>query len=177
MSKFDGEASVKVLQLAKAHGVTTTFDLVALPRPDLIDLIDPLLPYIDYFMPGLEEAQMMCGLKERQSVINFFLDRGVGTTVFKMGADGSSIANREIGEIRIPAFQTTIVDSTGCGDSYCAGFIVGLAHGWSLEEAGKLGAACGALVITGLGSDAGIVDLASTIDFMRNTPTMALDRE
>ncbi|MEZ4664331.1 MAG: sugar kinase [Caldilineaceae bacterium] len=166
MSAFDGEASVRVLEFAKAHGVTTTFDLVAIPRPDLLDLIEPLLPHIDYFMPGLEEAKMMCGLDDRQAVIDFFLERGVGTTVFKMGAEGSSIANREVGEIRVPAFKTTVVDSTGCGDSYCAGFIMGLAKGWSLAEAGRLGAACGALVITGLGSDAGIVDLAQTSQFM-----------
>ena len=174
MAKFDGQPSVEVLKFAKEKGVTTTFDLVAVDRPDLMDLIEPLLPYIDYFMPGLEEAEMMTGLTNRQAIINYFLDRGVGTTVFKMGGEGSSIANKEIGEIRVPAFETTIVDSTGCGDSYCAGFIVGLAKGWSLEEASKLGSACGAQVITGLGSDAGIVDLASTIDFMNTTNVLPL---
>jgi sugar/nucleoside kinase (ribokinase family) len=58
------------------------------------------------------------------------------------------------------------VDSTGCGDSYCAGFITGLSMGWNLEKCGLLGAACGSLVIQGLGSDAGIKDLESTIAFM-----------
>ena len=174
MSAFDGAASVQVLKYAQAHGVTTTFDLVAIPRPDLLDLIEPLLPHIDFFMPGLEEAKMMCELDERQAVIDFFLDRGVGTTVFKMGEAGSSIANKENGEIRIPAFKTTVVDSTGCGDSYCAGFIVGLSQGWSLAEAGRLGTACGALVITGLGSDAGIVNLDETIDFMNSAEFLPL---
>ena len=174
MAKFDGQPSAEVLKFAKEKGVTTTFDLVAVDRPDLMDLISPLLPYIDYFMPGFEEAQMMTGLEDRQAVIDYFLDRGVGTTVFKMGGEGSSIANREIGEIRVPAFETTIVDSTGCGDSYCAGFIVGLSMGWSLEESAKLGTACGAQVITGLGSDAGIVDLASTIALMKSTKTIAM---
>lgn len=175
MAKFDGQPSVEVLKFAKEKGVVTTFDLVAVDRPDLMDLIEPLLPYIDYFMPGLEEAEMMTGLTDRQQVIDYFLDRGVGTTVFKMGGEGSSIANRELqSEIRVPAFETTIVDSTGCGDSYCAGFIVALSKGWSLEEAARLGTACGAQVITGLGSDAGIVDLESTIDFMNNTPAMPM---
>ncbi|MEM7126365.1 MAG: sugar kinase [Chloroflexota bacterium] len=174
MEKFDGQPSVEVLKFAKEKSVVTTFDLVAVDRPDLMDLIEPLLPYIDYFMPGLEEAEMMTGLTDRQDVIDYFLDRGVGTTVFKMGGEGSSIANKEIGELRVPAFETTIVDSTGCGDSYCAGFIVGLAKGWSLEEAAKLGSACGAQVITGLGSDAGIVDLDSTIEFMNSTPMLTI---
>lgn len=179
MAKFDGPPSVNVLKFAKEKGVITTFDLVAVERPDLMELIDPLLPYIDYFMPGLEEAEMMTGLTERQDVINYFLDRGVGTTVFTMGAEGSTIANKELQangtpELRIPAFETTVVDSTGCGDSYCAGFIVAHANGWSLEDVGKLGSACGAQVITRLGSDAGIVDLDSTIAFMKSTPTLPL---
>lgn len=182
MAKFDGQPSVEVLKFAKEKGVITTFDLVAVDRPDLMDLIEPLLPYIDYFMPGLEEAEMMTGLTDRQQVINYFLDHGVGTTVFKMGGAGSSIANKELRangrqEIRVPAYKTTIIDSTGCGDSYCAGFIVAHAKGWSLEDAARLGSACGAQVITGLGSDAGIVDLDSTIAFMNSAETLSLSEE
>jgi sugar/nucleoside kinase (ribokinase family) len=171
MSKFDGEPTRRVLEFAKCKGVTTTHDMIAIPRPDLLDIIEPALPYIDYFMPGLEEAKMICGLKDRREVIRFFLDRGAKHTVFKMGSEGSSIAwleNGEIREIRIPAYKVPVVDSTGCGDAYCAGFIVALSLGWSLKEAGRLGTAASALVITGLGSDAGIVDLDQTIAFMNS---------
>ena len=166
MPKFDGEPTVRVLRYAKEHGVTTTFDLVAIDRPDLLELIEPCLPYIDYFMPGLDEARMMCKLDARQDVIDFFLDRGAGHTVFKMGVQGSSIASRD-GEIRLPALEVPVVDSTGCGDAYCAGFIAGLGMGWSVEEAGRLGTAAAGLVITGLGSDAGIVNLDETVAFMK----------
>ncbi|MCB0158254.1 MAG: sugar kinase [Caldilineaceae bacterium] len=173
MPKFDGEPTVRVLRYAKEHGVTTTFDLVAIDRPDLLDLIEPCLPYIDYFMPGLDEARMMCKLDARQDVIDFFLDRGAGHTVFKMGAQGSSIASRD-GEIRLPALEAPVVDSTGCGDAYCAGFIAGLGMGWSVEDAGRLGTAAAGLVITGLGSDAGIVDLDETIAFMKSAKTLPM---
>ena len=61
---------------------------------DLLEVIEPALPFIDYFMPGIDEARMICGLHDRHDVIRFFLDRGVGKTVFKMGAEGSSIAWR-----------------------------------------------------------------------------------
>lgn len=171
MPKLDGEPTRRVLQFAKEHGVTTTLDMIAIDRPDLLDVIAPCLPYVDYFMPGIDEARMICGLSERQDVIKFFLDRGVGHTVFKMGAEGSSIANRD-GEVRIPAFKAPVVDSTGCGDAYCAGFIVGLSMGWDLEQAGRLGSAAAALVITGLGSDAGIVNLDQTVEFMRTAETL-----
>jgi ribokinase len=43
------------------------------------------------------------------------------------------------------------VDSYGCGDSFAAGLTVGLARGWGLEEALRLGARCGAACLTGRG--------------------------
>lgn len=168
MRKLDGEPTRDVLKFAKEHGVTTTLDMIALERPDLLEVLEPALPYVDYFMPGMEEARLICGLENRQDVINFFLDRGVGHTVFKMGGEGSSIAARGMDEIRIPAFKVPVVDTTGCGDAYCAGFIVGLSHGWSLAEAGRFATAASGLVATGLGSDAGIVNFEKTIEFMNS---------
>ncbi len=178
MPKLDGEPTARILKFARDHGVPTTLDLIAINRPDLLEVIEPVLPSIDYFMPGLEEARMISGLQDRAEVIRFFLDKGVRNTVFKMGEEGSSIASQgahgALVETRLPAFETTIIDSTGCGDSYCAGFIIGLLKGWDLAECGRLGSACGALVITGLGSDAGIVDLDQTIAFMNSARTLPL---
>jgi sugar/nucleoside kinase (ribokinase family) len=172
LPKLDGEPTAQILKFAKEHNVVTTLDMIALGRPDALRLIEPALPYVDYFMPGLDEARSICGLRDRADVISFFLDRGAAHTVFKMGAQGSSIAGRGMAEIRIPSFQSEVVDSTGCGDSYCAAFIVGLSKGWSLEQAGRFGAAAGALVVSGLGSDAGIVDFDETLRFMNTAPVV-----
>lgn len=175
MAKLDGEPTARILRHARAHGVTTTLDLIAIDRPDLLEILLPALPHVDYFMPGLDEARLISGLSDRQEVIRFFLDRGAAHTVFKMGAEGSSIAGAGVdGEIRLPAFETPVVDSTGCGDAYCAGFIVGLLRGWPPERAGRLGTAAAGLVITGLGSDAGIVDLAQTLRFMETATPLPM---
>ena len=179
MPKFDGQPTVELLKFAHEHGVITTFDLVAVERPDLLDLIEPCLPYIDYFMPSLDEAEMMLRVAghnyaSRQEVIDFFLDRGAKHTVLKMGAQGSSIASKTFDEIRLPAFTVSVVDTTGCGDAYCAGFLVGLSRDWSLEEAGRLGTAASGLVATGLGSDAGIIDLEQTLAFMQSAEPLPM---
>lgn len=177
MPKFDGAPMKKVFKYAKEHGVTTTYDLLAMDRPDLLEKVSVCLPYVDYFMPGFEEAVMMCGLSDRKDIIRFFLNRGAKHTVFKMGAEGSSVGwfeNDQLKEIRIPALKVPVVDSTGCGDAYCAGFITGLSMGWDLEKAAWLGTAAGALVIQGLGSDAGIVDLESTISFMNSAERLPM---
>jgi sugar/nucleoside kinase (ribokinase family) len=178
MPKLDGAATGRILAFARERGVPVTLDLIAIDRLDLLAVIAPALPHVDYFMPGLDEARMICGLQDRHDVIRFFLERGVGHTVFKMGAEGSSIAwlgaDGEIEEIRVPAFAATVVDSTGCGDAYCAGFIVGLLRGWDLVECARFGTAAAALVITGLGSDAGIVDFDHTLEFMRRADTLPM---
>ncbi len=89
----------------------------------------PIRPYVDFFMPNYEEAVMICGLRDRQEILRYFLDRGVKHAVLRMGANGSAIGMIEgevLREIRTPAFDVPIVDSTGCGDAYNAGFIKGL---------------------------------------------------
>lgn len=172
LAKLDGQPMSRVFRHAREHGVVTTYDLLAIPRPDLLRKVEACLPWVDFFIPGLEEAMMMTGLSDRREVIRYFLDRGARHTVFKMGGEGSSIAwleNGQVKELRVPTFKVPVVDSTGCGDAYCAGFIVGLSLGWDLEQAARLGSAAGALVIQGLGSDAGIVDLDRTIEFMKKT--------
>jgi len=178
MPKFDGEPMRKVLEHAKAHKVVTTYDLLAIEHPNLLQLVATVLPFVDYFMPGFEEAVMMCGLKDRLDAIRFFLDTGAGHTVFKMGGMGSSAAwneNGKIREIRVPALEVPIVDSTGCGDAYCAGFITGLSLGYDIQKACELGTAAGGLVIQGLGSDAGIKDLEGTLAFMKNAKKKPID--
>jgi sugar/nucleoside kinase (ribokinase family) len=177
LKKLDGDPLRRVFQFAQAQGIVTTYDMLAIPQPDLLKIVETSLPYVDYFMPGLEEAVMMTGNNDRRETIRYFLERGAKHTVFKMGGRGSSIAwmdNGQVREIRIPTYEVPVVDSTGCGDAYCAGFIVGLSLGWDLEQAGRLGSAAGALVIQGLGSDAGIVDLEKTIEFMNTAKTAPL---
>jgi len=172
---IDGEPSKKILEYAKQHGVVTTFDLIAIDTIDLLPIIEPSLPFIDFFMPGLEEAAMICGFRRRDEIHRFFLDKGVKHTVFKNGEDGSYIGwmdEDQLQEIHIPSFQTQVVDSTGCGDSYCAGFIKALSLGKSLRTCGQIGSACGALVISGLGSDAGIENWKKTQSFANDTPVI-----
>ena len=173
MPALDGEASRKVLEYAKKYGVITTFDLIAMDGMDFQNIVEPCLSFIDYFMPGLEEAEMMCGLSKREDIHMYYLTKGCGHTVFKNGGNGTFIGwleNGSLKEIHIPCFKTTIVDSTGCGDSFCAGFIKSLSQGKTLEESAEMGSACGALVISGLGSDAGIVDWDHLQEFAKKTP-------
>jgi sugar/nucleoside kinase (ribokinase family) len=79
--------------------------------------------------------------------------------------------DRESSE-RIPAFDTEVVDTTGCGDAFSAGFLCGLGLGRSRGEAAVLGCAAAGLVAQGLGSDHGDFDLATADEFAAATPTI-----
>ena len=63
-----------------------------------------------------------------------------------------------------PAYDINVVDTTGCGDAFDAGFIAALHHGMDIETALRFAQASAGLVATGLGSDAGIVSFEDTLD-------------
>lgn len=174
LPKLDGEPAGQIVRFCREHGVITTMDILGIPRDDMLSVVAPSLPYLDYFMPSLDEARMICGLRDWRDVCKFFIDHGAKACVFKMGANGSVYADADGVILRVPAFKVKVVDTTGCGDAYCAGFIVGLSRGWDIEQSMRLATAASGLVATGLGSDAGIVDFEQTVAFMNTAPTLPM---
>ncbi len=164
LARMDGEPSRRLLQAAQEAGCVTTWDLVG-AGPDTWKYVEPLLPHIDYFIPSIEEAETLSGLDGVEENIAFFLGRGVGCCVLTMGSEGSIVA-RGNDRIRVPAFAIDVVDTTGCGDAYTAGFITALSEKLDLESAALLGTATASLVASGLGSDAGVQDRGSTEQFL-----------
>lgn len=166
LARLDGPRSAEILAEAKARGRTTTWDLVG-ARAETAGVVLPLLPHIDYFMPSIEEAAIMCGLSEPEEVARFYLDRGVGACVLTMGAEGAFYAEADGTRLRSPAYEIPIVDTTGCGDAFDAGFIAGLRRGMDVETRLRFAQAAAGLVASGLGSDAGIVSFEDTLERMR----------
>lgn len=166
LAKLDGARSVEILAEARARGRTTTWDLVG-ARAETAEFVLPLLPHIDYFMPSIEEAAVMCGLSDPEQVARFYLDRGVTACVLTMGGDGVLYAHRDGTRIASPAYEIEIVDTTGCGDAFDAGFIAALHHRMDIETGLRFAQAAAGLVAGGLGSDAGIVSFEDTLDKMK----------
>lgn len=162
---IDGQPMARILKRAKELGCTTTVDFLMSPRPDAQELIGPALPYIDYLMPNIEEAGWLVGTEDRSAIISWLHAQGVGCSVLTMGGDGVSLAVRGEDEVVLPAYDIDVVDTTGCGDAFTSGFISGLLDHLDVLTAAERGLACGSLVATDLGSDAGIENLDQVEEF------------
>lgn len=172
LKKLDGEPSVRLLAEAKRRGRTVTFDLIATDE-HTISIVKPLLPHIDYFMPSIEEAQDLSGKREADDCANAMLDAGAKACVFTMGPDGAYFADASGTRKQSPAYDIQIVDTTGCGDAFDAGFITALHHKMDLDTSLRFAQASAALVASGLGSDAGITSFGDTISAMETLPIKA----
>ena len=70
--------------------------------------------------------------------------------VIKLGAEGA-IALREGQLVRAAAPRVAVMDTTGAGDSFAAGFVSATISGWPLEESLRLAVACGTASVRAIG--------------------------
>ena len=166
LKRLDGPASTTILAEAKRRGCTTTFDLIA-ANAQTAAIVMPLLPHIDYFMPSIEEAQDMSGCLGPEACAAFYLSHGATACVFTLGGEGAYFAHRDGTRVKSPAYVVDVVDTTGCGDAFDAGFITALHHKMDLATSLRFAQASAALVATGLGSDAGIVSFEETLKVIK----------
>ena len=153
-----GEAAAKILAHARANGATTSADILAPGDPGLLEWLGDALPELDYLLPNDEQVLGFTGADELEAGCRALVERGVGCVAATCGADGVLIVDED-GAEKVPAFDIEVVDTTGCGDAFSAGFLRGLALGNDRRDAAMLGCATAALVAQGLGTDAGEYDL------------------
>ena len=154
-----GEAAAKILSQARANGTTTSADVLAPGDPGLLEWLADALPELDYLLPNDEQVLGFTGADDLEQGCRALVERGIGCVAATCGADGVVIVDGD-GTERVPAFEIDVVDTTGCGDAFSAGFLRGLALGESRRDAAVLGCATAALVAQGLGTDHGDFDLA-----------------
>ncbi|MFI6536748.1 carbohydrate kinase family protein [Nonomuraea sp. NPDC050547] len=163
-----------LLDTLRAAGTIITMDLLS-EMPDLLAMAKAFLPHVDYVLPNESQALLMTGAPTLEEAAAALLAEGPKAVLITMGEKGSRIHTTPVagGPVTVdvvPALKTEVSDTTGCGDAYCAGFITGLLHGQTVLTAAHWGTAAAARVATGLGSDAGITDLPSTLTLL-TTPT------
>jgi sugar/nucleoside kinase (ribokinase family) len=159
MPALDGKPLARVLKRARALGLKTSLDTVYNPKLNWAKVLKPCLPHVDYFLPSFEEARQLLGPLSPLAMAKRFMAEGAGAVAIKMGARGSFVYDGVRGR-QTPAFKVRVVDTTGAGDAFCAGFLAGILKGLSLESAARLGNALGSACCTRAGAYDGIPDAA-----------------
>ena len=159
-----GEEAAKILSFAREHGVVTSADILAPGEQAaaILDWIAPAFAHLDYLLPNQEQVLALSGASELADGCRALLERGVGCVAATCGGEGALVVDRQ-SETHVPAFAVDVVDTTGCGDAFSAGFLRGLSLGRAPADAARLGCAVAGIVAQGLGSDHGEFDLDTVI--------------
>ena len=154
------------LERLKAAGKTVVLD----PAP-AVPLPARALAGLDYLTPNETELRVLTAdLPEdadAESRMRALLDKGVHTVVHKAGADGAYIARAGQPICHVPGFSVKPVDTTAAGDTFNAGFSLGLAEGMALEAAVRLANAAAALSVTALGAQGGMPTMEEVRRFLQ----------
>lgn len=170
-----GDGLERVAAAARAGGALVAVDVLHSGHPRDLERIAGLLGMTDWFLPNGDQLLALTGRDDLSAAIADVLALGAGGIAVTCGADGCLLAWRGSGApVTLPAIKVDVVDTTGCGDGFTAGMLAGLLLGAGPVDAAWLGIACGALVATGLGSDAGIESLGQVLCLLaREQPAVA----
>jgi len=165
-----------IVAAAKAGGAQVMIDVLHPGSPRDFDRLRPALALADWFCPNSDQLLALTGRPDLGAAIADVLALGTGGVAVTLGADGCVLSTAADGPHPVPGIGVAVVDTTGCGDGFDAGFLTGLLLGCAPPDAAWLGIACGSLVATGLGSDAGIESLPQVLDFLRTAQSDIADR-
>lgn len=132
---------------------------------NISEMIRPLIDRADLILPSEREAACLMGTETDEEACRLLAGKGkiVALKRGKAGCDIYSGSNK----LHIQPYNVKEIDATGCGDSFCAGFMTGLIKGWPLELAGKLACAAGALQAAALGPMEGVKNLEEILNLMK----------
>ena len=138
-----------VFARAKRHGLTTSLDPACDPALKWRSGLWNVLPQVDVFLPNESELFGITGEAHPEAGLRALKHLG-GRTVVKLGPNGAMTLENDA-PIQISAPRVEVLDPTGAGDNFNAGFLHAWLHRWPIEEALMLGVACGSYSIRGIG--------------------------
>jgi len=164
------DAAWRAMGLARGAGVKVSLDLGVEAAQRRTDEMRQLLQFADWLFPNELEAESLIGHANGVGAVEKLLDYGLEAVILKLGEMGCVIGSRE-GVLGVPAFDVTVLDTTGAGDSFDAGIIAGRLNGLSWRASGLLANALGGLAasVAGAGESLpGPADVVQLLDERRH---------
>jgi ribokinase len=157
-SSFVGEKSLrtqKKLLGALRNDVKISFDPGSVYAQKGFAAIEPIIRSSYAFMPNAVELELLTGETDTRRGADLMIDAGVKIVAVKLGDKGCYVTDGQE-RLRIEPFKVTVVDTTGAGDAFCAGFLYGLIHERSLFECGRFANFVASRCVTAMGGRAGL---------------------
>lgn len=170
LPQLEAQALADLFATARRAGVKTVLDVAGVAQPAREELAQ-LLPHVDVFLPNHDEACILTGETGPARQAAALLDLGAGVAGITLGGAGAYVCTRTEA-IRAGAYTVDVVDPSGGGDAFDAGFIVGMLEGWDLAATVEFASATGALACTALGCTAGLRTREETQSFIRSQPSI-----
>ncbi|MBM4162009.1 MAG: carbohydrate kinase family protein [Ignavibacteria bacterium] len=150
----------KLFQALKLKtGLKILLDSAASPRVSS-QALKGFLPFVDYFFPSYEEAVMITNRKTPEAIIQYLRNAGASDVVgVKLNAKGCFIATRDRSEYVRPRRVARVVDATGAGDAFVAGFLGATLRGLDPFKAARVANAVAADCVTAVGASTAIKPL------------------
>ena len=117
--------------------------------------LEPLVRRVFVIMPNSGELKFLTGKTDYRVGAEFLLEKGVKIVAVKLGSKGCYVTDGKESHL-IESFKVKVVDTTGAGDAFCAGFLYGLTNDRSLDDCGRIGNFVASRCIMEMGARAGL---------------------
>ena len=165
LTGIEAEDWAKTLERFKQAGAKTSLDPAWDAGGHWLEKLEAALPFIDYLFPSKVEAEMLAGEKEPIKAGKSLVMMGAKKVVVKLGGEGSLLVEKE-DILHQRAIEVEVVDTTGAGDAYDAGFIAALMQGKDDREAMRWGAAAGALAVSDYGATSSLDSIEGLLNLL-----------
>ena len=153
LQKVDDGDGLKILQKAKALGIETSIDLVS-ENSDRYGLVLPCLPYTDYLIVNELEAGKLTGIEPTAENLQAIAEKlkalGVQKKVIIHMPERSVCLSDEgysvLGSYILP--EGYIQGTTGAGDAFCAGALIGIYNGWDDKKIMEFASGCAVMALS-----------------------------
>lgn len=146
---------------ARRRGLTVSLDTNYDPAERWDGGIAETLRHVDIFLPNETELARIMGVGDWRDALSQAAQT-IPTVAVKLGADGAAVQQGSL-HLHQPVLPVTVVDTTGAGDSFDAGFVYGHLAGWPLQRTLALAMACGGASTRAAGGTAAQPDLQEAL--------------
>ena len=173
LEKVDNGDGLRILKEAQNRGIKTSIDLVS-EASDRYGLVLPCLPYTDYLVVNEFEAGKLTGMEPTQdnleSIARRLMELGVREKVVIHMPECAVCLSRDgftrVGSYRLP--EGYIKGTTGAGDAFCAGSLVGFYEGWTDREILEFASGCAVMALGHADATSGLVTAEEIRGHCRN---------